>query len=569
MSRRDLSLLALLLVIQGLLVWGTFVTAPHPGGDNAAYVALGHSLHSGQGYTELWDPQAPPHTKYPPVFPMMLAGAMALGASGWLGLKLVTASLALVAVVGTFLWARRRLGSEVGFGVALLAGLSPSLLYHSHWVLSDVPFLAFTLLALWALEGVQGENGRSVGDEDGPIWGIVSWSLWGSVAFVFLAYFTRSAGLPLLLAAVGALALRRRWRGATAVAAAVGVPALAWILRGRAAGPGEGRYGSEFFLLDPYQPDLGRAGIGDFVQRVTENVVGYGGAYLPETVFGSAGAAMVALGMVLMVLALVGWVRALRTGPGVAELFVPLYAGLILLWPPIWSGDRFVLPLVPLILVFAVEGGRAATARMGGSARQWLFLVGVLVVGGPGLRDWFQSRAEGAACKSAAEAEGPWACGGSALVDFVAAARWAGEHLPQGSAALTRKPRIWYLMSGIPTRTYPFTEAPGVLLEEADRVGATYVVLDYIGSQGTRFVGAAMAISPERFCQLAVFGGEGGLPPTRLLQLVPEADSYGSRLEEDGIRLSTCPGPPSPEFVTDTRAPGAWTIPILRRAARP
>jgi 4-amino-4-deoxy-L-arabinose transferase-like glycosyltransferase len=567
-SRRDRILLVALLILETVLVWGVFVPSPHPGGDNAGYVALAHSIHTGQGYTEIWDPSAPPHTKYPPVFPFLLTLAMTLGATGWVGLKLVPAGLAVVAVVGTFLWARRRLGALPAFGVALLVGLSPSLLYHSHWILSDVPFLAFTMLALWALEDVQVEDGASVGDQPGPVWGIVSWSLAAGVAGVFLAYFTRSAGLPLLVSAVGVLALRRRWRAAVAVAGGVGVPALAWLLRNAAVGPGEGRYASEFFLLDPYQPDLGRAGLGDLVQRLSENAVGYGGRFLPETLFGGAGPFAVALGLLVTALAAAGWVRSFRRGPGVAELFVPLYAGLILIWPQVWSGDRFALPLLPPLLVFGVEGAQWAMRDVGESARRWILVVAAVVVAAPGLQDWFRTRADDAVCRGAVEAAGPWACGGGALVDFVAAARWAGSNLPEGRAALTRKPRIWYLMSGVPTRTYPFTEAPGVLLEEAAGAGAGYVILDYVGNQGSRYVGAALGGSPERFCQLGVFGRGDAVPPTRLLQVVPDEDRYGSTLEEDGIRLSACPGPPAPAVITRTAAPGDWRIPILDSEAR-
>jgi hypothetical protein len=57
----------------------------------------------------------------------------------------------------------------------------------------------------------------------------------GAVA-VLLAYFTRSAGLPRVLAALTWLGRRRRWQHAAALAALIGLPALLWSLRGRALG---------------------------------------------------------------------------------------------------------------------------------------------------------------------------------------------------------------------------------------------------------------------------------------------------------------------------------------------
>ncbi|MDT8341227.1 MAG: glycosyltransferase family 39 protein [Longimicrobiales bacterium] len=563
MTRRSWLLLAILLLLEGVLVAGVFLPSPHSGGDNAGYVALAQALAGGEGYTEVWDPARPPHTKYPPVFPLLLAFALAAGAAGWASLKAVPVVAALAAVAGVFLWARRRLGEGAGFAVALLTGLSPSLLYHAHWLLSDVPFLAFTALALWQLEAFT----READERDAPGGRPGRAALALSVVLVALAAFTRTAGLPLAVAAVGACAWRRRrWREAAALGVGVGVPALLWALRGRVAGPGEGRYGSEFFLRDPYQPDLGAAGVADFAVRVGENLTGYGLRFLPETLLGSASPALVGLLLAVLALALAGWVRALRRSPGAAELFVPLYAGLIVLWPAVWSGDRFALPLVPLLLVYGAEAAHALLERrrVGAGPRRALLAGAALLVALPALGDWVRARDGAARCRGALAVAGPWACGGLALVDFAAAARWAGEHLPPGSAALVRKPRIWYAESGVPARTYPFSEASGALVAEARRAGAEYVVLDYLGGQGARFVGAALAEAPEAFCEVARFGGAGDVPATRILRLLPPGETSASRRTAEGIVLAECAGGPSVR-IRDTTAtgPDGWRIPIL------
>lgn len=567
MSRRTGLILAGLLVVQFVLLMGVFLPSPHPGGDNAGYVALGHALLSGQGYTELWDPASPPHTKYPPVFPALLALAMALGASGWASLKAVPVVAGLVTVAAVFLWARRRLGPWSGAVVALLTGLSPALLYHGHWLLSDVPFLAFLVLGLWLVEEPGGTPGPARQSDESPpaLPGPSTPALAAGVFFVVVACLTRTAGLPLAAALVAGWLLAGRVRRGVLAGAAMAVPLGAWFIRGRLAGPGEGRYGSEFFLLDPYQPDLGRAGPGDFLARIAENLAGYLGAHLPEALVGRSGgwAALLTGGVVL--LAVAGWWARVRRRPGAAELFLPLYTGVILVWPAVWSGDRFALPLVPLVLAFAASGlawlleraGRAGWTPVAGAA------LAVLLALGAGA-DWLESREEAARCRGALEVAGPWACGGGALVDFVAAARWAGENLPEDAAALTRKPRIWYAMSGIPNRTYPFTEAPGVLLEEARAAGADFVVLDFVGGQGARFVGAALMDAPERFCQVGAFGGDSSVPATRLLRIGTAGEDPGSRVVEGRLSLAPCGAGPPVERPREGVRPGDWTIPLLR-----
>lgn len=566
---------ALLMGIQAVLAWGVFVAAPHPGGDNAGYVALGHALASGEGYTEVWDPARPPHTKYPPVFPLLLALAIALGVQGWVGLKAVAFLATLTVAPAVFLWARTRLPEPVAFGAALVTALSPSLLYHSHWVLSDVPFLAFTVGALWAVSGVLGRGagrGRgegleagSAGSAEGPEGASlgtspVRWAVVG--ALLLLAVFTRSAGLPLAAAVIVALAWARRWRAVGGLSVAVGVPYVLWWLRGRGAVVAEGRYTREFFLLDPYQPDLGTASLGDFAARVVENTTGYLTRFLPEALLGSAGGVAMALTLVLVVLAGISWVQSIRDGrPGVAGVFLPLYSGVILLWPSVWSGDRFALPLVPVLLVLAADQvWRLGRGRSQALQRGALAVLG-LALALPAAADWVQAREEAGRCRVAAGAAGPWACGGPALVDFTTAARWAGAHLPEGTAVLTRKPRIWYLNSGLPTRTYPFSEAPDALREGAEDAGARHVVLDYIGGQGTRYVGGALFADPRRFCESTAVGGAGGVPPTRVLELLPRGQDSGSRLSEEGIRLARCAGSDPAPVLPDLTG----RIPILER----
>lgn len=561
MTRRAWILLGALLVVEVAVLRVAFVAAPHPGGDNAGYVALAHSLVSGQGYTELWDPATPPHTKYPPVFPLLLAAAMALGARGWVSLKLVPLAAAVLAVAAAFLWGRRRLGDAGGFAVALLLGLSPAFLYHSHFLLSDVPFLAFTLLGLLSLDAAGSAQGGS-GDA-GPELRRAG----AAAVLVGMAYFTRSAGLPLLVAGIAAMALRRRRRASAVLLAGVGVPGLLWALRARAAGPGEGAYGSEVLLLDPYRPDLGRAGAGDFAVRVLENLAGYVTDHLPRALIGGTGMPARLLVLALLALALAGWIRAVRRKAGAAELFLPLYAGLILVWPTVWSGDRFALPLVPLLIVFAGEALLALRERLPSRLRIAVATGAVLAVAAPAAVDLARVRGIDALCREASAAAGPWACGGAALVDFAATARWAGENLPPDAFVLTRKPRIWYLESGLPTRTYPFTAVPGAFLAEARGWGAEYVVLDYVSGQGEAYVAGAMGEDPASFCQVGLFGGVGGALPTRLLGILPEGSASGSGLEEGSILLATCEGAEAPVDVMDTAAPGpeGWRIPLLDR----
>jgi hypothetical protein len=269
-----------------------------------------------------------------------------------------------------------------------------------------------------------------------------------------------------------------------------------------------------------------------------------------------------AIVLALALLAVGGWFLALRRRVGPAELFAPLYAGIILVWPPVWSGDRFALPLVPLILLWAGEAlaclSRRTLPRVGAApVALAAVLASIPVAGGIAL-----AADEAAACRGAREVGGPWACAGLGMVQFTEAARWAGANLPADAVVLTRKPRIWYVMSGVPTRTYPFSSEVDTLLAEADRVGAGYLLLDLVGGQA-RLLARAIGARPGAFCSVAGFGGRDGGPRTELLGILPPGERGGEAgTRDDAVSIGVCPpalrgrlGDPLPPYSSSDAIP--------------
>ena len=513
-------------LVSTALVLGAFNPAPHSGGDNSTYVSLAYGLLTTGSYTEVFDPAGLPHTKYPPVFPMILAALIGLGARTWVALK-STAVVSTVAAVGLgYLWAERRLGPWPAFAVAILFGSSAAVVYYSHWVLSDPVFLALTVASLWALEGGVAAGARR------------AWWLAGGVVLAGLAYFTRSAGLPLVVAIFAWLALERRWRALAVSAVALGVPALAWWMRGRGA---PASYGAEFWLIDPYQPTLGTVGVLDLVPRAAANLVGYVTRHGPAGVVGGGGGAVAALGIVLTVAALYGWVRTVRERVGPAEIFLPLYAGLILVWPVVWSGDRFALPLYPLVFLYGVVALRDLAGRVPRLLGALLMVAAMLTILVPAGGAWARAATESRACARVVRAEGAFACYGPGVGAFVEAAEWASQALPEGASVMTRKPSHFYVLSGVPSRTFPFDPDPSAQLAAADALGAEYVLIDEWDGQARRFVGPAVVRRPGAFCFVRAFGqpGAGGAQLLGILPVAERSDARPSPNEE--VRIPMCP----------------------------
>jgi hypothetical protein len=556
---------------------------PHTGGDNAGYVTLAYSLLERGAYLELWDPAEPPHTKYPPVLPVLLAGLILAGAKSWVGLKLIPAFSTILAVAFAFLWARERGGTGMGVGVAALLGLSSAVVYYSQWVLSDPTFLALTMGALWAFEKARGggergrgrkgsgESGRKGGkgttsdaegrggvDEagDGVGRGNVSW-LAAGMLMVLLAYLTRSAGLPLAVAAGLWMAHRRWWRALGVFAVVFGVPAFLWWLRGYVVGGSE--YVSEFWMVDPYRPFLGTVGLVELLERVKANLLAYVGQIVPAGIVGQGRPFLPPLGVGLLALWLLGWARALRERVGVPELFLPLYFGLILLWPTPWSGDRFALPLFPLMFFYAGTALLWLLGPLGARTKGVVLVVVAAALAVPMVHHWSVLARDAGACREATQAGEPERCLFQAELEYLALARWSGEHLPDGSVVVTRKPRIFYVMSGMKALAVPFTTDPDEFLRRARAGGAGYVTLDLMDTVSRFYVLPVLRDRLPFVCAIVEEGSHGEMG-TQILGILEEEEM---REERDPFALYVCPEGWLREVPRRRGAPGPWEIPLL------
>jgi hypothetical protein len=356
-----------------------------------------------------------------------------------------------------------------------------------------------------------------------------------------LAHGTRSAGLPLVVAGAAWLAWRRRWAWLGVFAAFILPFALFWWARGKAAGgPG---YASYLWYVDPYRPMLGTVGIGGLLSRVGANAWEYTTEHLPILLTGvRTGTPAAALGIVVVLLGLAGWGMRMRR-PGVAELWLPLYLGLVLVWPGEWAGERFLLPALPMLLLCAAEPVR----RLGAWTRRPVLLgaavVAVIVLASiPSLR---QDQRYAVRCRAAYGPANPFPCLSDPWADFLDLARSARGALPPGSAVLSRKATLFWAYSQYPSRTYPFTADPDTLLAAAREAGARYIILDYMDQVSQMYLAPVLMQRPQAFCVMRTAG------PGRatLMGILPGAERMPNVRDRPGdetmdLGFKQCP----PEF---------------------
>jgi hypothetical protein len=478
---------------------------PHLGAfhDDGLYWVCGKSLAQGSGYRILSLPEQPFQTKYPPLYPLLLAGIWKLAPEFPANLRLATALAWLALPV--YLLLCRKLFTDLGLGAAharvlvVLLGLNSYVIFYSISLMSEVPFTCL-LLACFLVGRRAGEPGAS------------RWTALAAGALGAAAYLMRNAALPLLVAAPLYYAWRKRYAQAAVFFGAMFPAVAAWYLWVRA---------HQLDTSDPlllYYTDYVRFHLASFRWAdapllVLKNLAG--------TLEGTGSALMVfdagALARVLGVAVLWGCVRLGSGNRGLARVspadtpacprfsvfsrvgrphFPYLFAAGYLLLLQGWHlglGYRYVrllLPLLPLLLAGFSEVFRRAAVRA---------------------RDWFgstEARRIAGACATATvlgliavlaaanmfatlwRAPGYTARARESLAGTLPAYRWIADNLPQNATFLAGHEPVLYLYTG--RRGYRPVVPPGLLYrydwpgiaafyrgvgELARRHGVSYVLL--------------------------------------------------------------------------------------------
>jgi hypothetical protein len=489
-------LIAIGFAVLHLLLGLVLITpAPYEGGDNATYLALAKSLLQNGTYTELWDPAQRSATLYPPLFPLAIAGALSVGLETWMQLKLFTLFISAAGVALSVLWLERVSGRRAALAGGLLLAISPGILAQSTYVLSEGLFWVFTMVALWALSHIQIDRPIAVRDDDRSETHRTHWLILAATAAASAAL-TRSTGLPLIVAIGGVLLLRRRLRDFAMFSAISILPLVIWSVRGKLAGaPG---YRSYVTMIDPYQPERGTIGISEFIQRVFTNAITYITEMAPFLIWSSD--AILRPLLIVMILFVIAWGLArLVRKPGVIEIWLLLYAALLLIWPEAWAGERFVLAIVPALIYLMAGAIRALQGRnrtAGSVAFVAVFAVAILM-----MPPVLLARATRAAlCREQAQADGEFVCMSHGYQDFMSIAKAAASVLPRNSVVISRKPTLFFAQSGFRSSMYPLSADTAQFFATADSVGARYVVIDQVSNLAEMYLNPVVLTAPGRFC---------------------------------------------------------------------
>lgn len=332
-----------LIIAGAVLAVGLGVWRPTPVGlvhDDGVYVLVGKSLADGRGLVYGGVAGTPPAAKFPPVYPFTLAAlwtAFPTFPSNVVAFEIANL-LFLAAAAGLFT------AFQIGaLGVPpLLAGGVSALGFVSIeiWRVAVVPlsepfFILLTILALMCATRLETSARPS------------PWAWGAAVALLWLVMHTRTAGGVLILAAVGALAARRRYAFAGAVAAVTAVLALPWMLWSRQA---VGKIPAPLRdVLGPYAPwivEQIRANPRAFLERLPAEASSLL-AHLVTVLLPGLTPSVRVVAVVTSIPILVMGIRWLWETSRTSALVAPLYLLLLWLWP--FKEFRLLAPILPIL----------------------------------------------------------------------------------------------------------------------------------------------------------------------------------------------------------------------------
>jgi hypothetical protein len=307
--------------------------------DGAGYAVLGEALATGRGYREISEPASPRHAHFPPGYPATLALLWSITGRSVEAAHAFSACCTVAAVLLAWRW----LGTMYRPRPALMLGLALAL----NWtwgrvggsIQSEPLYLLVELLAV--LAAIQA---RRRGSALAGMW--IGLALAGCVL-------VRQVGVCLVAAAMIDLGLRGRWKSLRLMVLVVLTLITPWIYWLLAV-----RENTQVELLA--QENLAARVAGQtvfYVQRLPDQITG------PIVEVGTVFQRSAAVGAVVNVWAIVmsgviiwGWIMSLQTvRRRLAGLAAFMTLAMLLVWPFTEAG-RFLIPLVPMLLVGATEG---------------------------------------------------------------------------------------------------------------------------------------------------------------------------------------------------------------------
>ncbi|MGD0500016.1 MAG: hypothetical protein ABSC23_16445 [Bryobacteraceae bacterium] len=437
------------------------------GGDGAMYIAHARNLATGRpyrdtGYIFRIENYLEGGATYPSGYSLLLAPAYRLFGLNYRALKIYTDGILALSLAAIYLFARRFISGLESLLLVVFLGLGWFYLSEKGALDAEGAYQASSYIALWAIYRIYDRRWNS----ERPF--ATGLPLGVLLCFVYL---TRSIGVAMILAVLAYdLARNRRLTrfAASTIASFAPLAILANL----------------YWHHDTsYGPQLSwriSTWIGNILSYPSDStyiwINGLGGDPGKATRLAASG--------ITSLLAALGFARTLKRGAGPAEWYLLFYAGVLMVYHT--STQRYLLPVMPIYLVYAVEGLRIvagfASARMMRRLRYLAAAAMLLTMAGE---------------STAAVRAVPWD-NGATMPTFVDACRYARTKTAPNSVFIFWHPRLFALLAERKCARY-VDGTPAEAVAFLDSVSPDYVVFQKENELDLVWLRPVMERYPDRF----------------------------------------------------------------------
>ncbi len=487
-NNKNKDIIVLIAILIGFMISYAYVfdTKIDMNGDNASYYMLGKALNQGEGYVNINSVFKSPNNHFPPGYPVIISGVLHVWNS-FTAVKILNGIFFLCTLILAYIIVRDISGNNVVAWISV-----PFLLVNTHLLrfstimMSEIPFMFFSLLSIYFFFKAYNQTGKR------EITNYIA-------AFIFfmVAFYIRTLGIA-LLASFGLVVifdLKKKWKVLAAYIPGFVLFFIPWWLRSQHLGGNS--YIKQLVMINPYRPELGQINASELYIRVIKNMERYITREIPDVLFPfktfnyreEAGMGEWITGILIAVILIAGIVNLKRYKKLVAGYMVSTFA-VLLLWPDVWVGVRFVLPLLPFLLAGFLNGIHylltTIPRKLNYTKTVPLWPVLLLLIA-------YYPDARKLNIKARMKYEPKWN-------NYFELAKWFRKRDINDVVVSCRKPVMFYLYSDTFTTRYEYTQDDKELIADLKNRKTDYVVIDQLGYSSTyRYLIPAIQKNPDQF----------------------------------------------------------------------
>lgn len=537
----------------------------HLGGDNAGYYIYGKSIAKGEGYVALHDVNRPKANHFPPGYPALIALTMKTFSGKVNTIKSANGFYFLAALfVLFFLFRALTLNIHLSFIACLLTLYNYHLLQYSTIMMSEISYVLFSSISLLLF---------AITDFNRP-----SFSNWRFILFclmLVLSFYIRTMGISLFLSFMLILLIQKRWKYAGLLVGIFILLVAPWQIRSHSLGGNT--YVNQLLMKNPYRPELGKMELADWPDRVIMNAKRYlsleiSSGVLPfETIDykqtvrqlkkeagvvdtskktekkdkqakedgkkkenknrlvspptkKSIAATDYIISLLLLILMAIGLAR-MKDHRMLIGLYIAGTFGILAFWPEAWFGVRFMLPLIPILILLTLNGLVQTPLLVFSLMKKkepWILtLIIPLLVFIP-----VYGKLDDRIVELEKQAKGIYI---NKFKNYFDLASWANRNLKRDAVVSCRKGQLFYLYANRYVTGFKNTLDREALVAKLTEKGATHVVLDQLGYASTsRYLYPAIKRYPGKFKVIHQLKN----PDTYIMEFNPEM-GYTGQWEDD------------------------------------